>query len=314
MSPIRYYRKVIQIQAKDSPNVALGLLQQERGETPTGEVLIPGLLTWDEYVKRRKLWSREDQLVSLDAEFDETGSVKLFPLEDRMRSVQLAEKYQKENLPRRALALGVDSAEGGDDSVWTVIDHLGVIHQEWYRTDNTNDIPGITIGLIREYRILPENVVFDRGGGGKEHADRLRAAGYDVRTIGFGESATDSNRDRKTSSIRDVQERVEKSEIRYSYKNRRAEIYGLMSQMITSPKGFAIPARYTDLLKQLAGIPKKRDDEGRMWLPPKDKPNRDYKGETLKMILGRSPDHADSLGCAIFGMKRKPPQYEAGVL
>lgn len=309
----RYYRKVIKIRADDSPNVRLALQQIARGEEPTGEVLVPGVLTWDEYKKRRKLWDKIQQCVSLDADFYKGAEVYLFPKEVLTRAVELAIRLK--NLPRRARSMGVDSAEGGDDTVWTIIDRLGIIFQLSIKTQDTADIPGTTLGLMREYHLSPENVFFDRGGGGLQHVHRLRRMGHDVRTIGFGESAKDANKDRKTSTIGPrPAEKVETTEAGYAYKNRRAEMYGLTSQLLASETGFAIDSIYGETLRQLKVIPKLYDGEGRLYLPPKDKTSENYTGRTLKQMLGRSPDQADSLVLAVFGMLRKPTKRVAGAI
>lgn len=291
----------------------LALAQIARGEEPTGEVVVPGVLSWDEYQKRSKLWSEFEKTVSLNAEFYKGKGVWLFPQDVLKRSLELARTLKQNRIPRRARALGVDAAEGGDDSVWTIIDTFGLIFQLALKTKDTNNIPGLTLGLIKEYRLNPENVVFDRGGGGKQHVDRLRAMGYDVRSIGFGESATEPHQERKTSSIRPpTAARVDRAESRYVYKNRRAEMYGLTSELFVSEQGFAVPMEFSETLRQLKPLPKQYDGEGRLYLPPKDKPSEGYTGVTIKQLLGRSPDHADSLVLAVFGMLRKPQKVMVG--
>lgn len=309
----RYYRKIIRIRAEDSPNVRLAMAQISRGEKPTNEIIVPGVLSWEEYQKRRQMWDEIQQCVSLDGEFYMGKGIWLFPAEIIKLSVSLAQQYARISMPRHAKAMGIDAAEGGDSTVWTVVDMLGVIFQLSVKTSDTADIPGRTIGLMKEYHILPESVVFDRGGGGKEHADRLRQLGYDVRTIGFGESATPPNQERKTSMIRPpVAARVQDVETKYLYKNRRAEMYGLLSQMMGSEKGFAIPGKYSETLRQLKPLPKQYDGEGRMWLPPKDKPHPEYTKITIRQMIGRSPDEADSLVLAIYGMLKKPRKVMVG--
>jgi hypothetical protein len=303
---MRYYRKVIRITAECSPNVRLALKQKERGKEPTGEVLVPGLLTWDEYKKRRALWDEVQQCVGLDARFYKGPQAMLFPKEVLERSRKRARELG--SVSRRAVAMGVDSAEGGDDVVWTVIDMLGIIFQLAIRIQDTSDIPGKTVGIMRDYKLSPEQVSFDRGGGGKEHADLLRRRGYDVRTVGFGESAKDPFQDRKTSLTKpSVSERVLRSDTFYAYKNRRAEMYYLASTMFARPQSFAVPGEYAETLRQLAVMPKLYDGEGRLFLPPKDRSNPNYTGPTIRKLLGRSPDHADSLVLAVYSVLRKKP-------
>jgi hypothetical protein len=304
---------VIRIRAEDSPNVRLGLAQKSRGQTPTNEILVPGVLSWEEYDKRRKRWDKVQQTVSLDGMFFKGSEVYLFPSEVLTKAVQVAAKYQDDR--RRAVAMGVDAAEGGDDTVWSVIDYLGMFYQKSIKTGDTADITGITKALIREYQLTPDQVIFDRGGGGKQHADRLRRDGFDVRTVGFGESPTDPHKERKTSTVKSpVQERVVRTETAYAYKNRRAEMYALTAELFARLGGFGIPSQYSETLRQLKVLRKQYNGEGRLYLPPKDKPHPGYTGETIRAMIGRSPDQADSLVLAVYGMVRRPVRVLAGAM
>jgi len=307
---MKYYRKVIRIRAQDSPNVRLAESQIARGEEPTNEVIVPGVLSYEEYAKRRKLWDKVQQCVSLDADFYK-GALNFLFTQETLHECKL-EAIRLKSFKRRAKTIGIDAAEGGDDTVWTVIDELGVIYQEAQKTEDTADIPGRTIALMKEYRVEAENVLFDRGGGGKQHADQLRTKGYDVRTIGFGEGAKDPFKERKRSTVKPpVTERVIQGETGYAFKNRRAEMYVLAS--IKCLSGFGLPVRYNELIRQLGAMPKKYDAEGRLFLPPKNKTSPKFSGETIYSILGRSPDHADSFVLAIYGMMRKPVKVRVGV-
>jgi len=298
-----YYRKIIKIRAEDSPNVRLGQAQKEAGVEPTGEIVVIGVKGYSEYAKNRLMWDKIQQVVSLDAEFYKGREVYLFPSELMLDSGRLALALPNQRR-RRAKAMGVDSAEGGDATVWTIIDEKGVIFQLSKKTEDTFDIPGQTIALIRKHNLDADSVAFDRGGGGKQHADYLRRMGYDVRTIGFGESASDPNRDRKTSTIRaPVKDRINQLEAAYAYKNRRAEMYGMASELVQD--GFAIPSELVELVRQLKVMPKQFDGEGRLYLPPKNKPAPTYSGVTISGLLGRSPDEADSFVLAVFAMEKK---------
>lgn len=304
----RYYRKIIRIRAVDSPNVRLALAQIERGEEPTGEVLVPGVLTWQEYCKRKKMWDEIQKTVSLDAQFYKGGLNRLFP-ED---ALELAQGFSL-TAKGTSKGLGIDTAEGGDDSVWTVSSDTRVLEQIALKTPDTSKIFGVTVGLIRDHRLEPSQVMFDAGGGGKQHADYLRKKGYDVRTVGFGQRPTDPNQERKTSLTKlPVKQRVENKDTLYVYKNRRAEMYGLAALAVCAEGGFGIEGKYTDLLWQLSKMPKLYDSEGRLFLPPKDKPTANYTGDTLKKILGRSPDHADSFVMSIFVQKRRKHKARVG--
>jgi hypothetical protein len=122
--------------------------------------------------------------------------------------------------------------------------------------------------------------MFDRGGGGKQHADRMRAMGYPVRTVAFGEAVTPDIR----RGLRRIDERVEAQEERYVYLNRRAEMYGTLRELIDPARDvpvFALPAEYTVLRRQLSPIPLMFDAEGRLKLPPKNRTSAESNITTL---------------------------------
>lgn len=311
---MRYYRKIIRIKAEDSPNVKYAQAELAAGLQPTNTVVIPGVLTWDLYKKRRETWDAIRQCIGLDAQFYEGAEVLLYPPAWLDRAHRLHVQIPT-GIRRKAETMGVDAAEGGDSTVWTVIDELGILKQISIKTKDTSYIPGRTIALINEYKLNPEDVLFDRGGGGKQHVDALRAKGYNVRSVGFGEAVSPPMTDNK--QIFSNKKVKEAGEERYIYRNRRAEMYGLTRNLLDpdyNEKGFAIPASYTELRRQLASLPLRYDGEGRLYLPPKDKPTPNYTGQTIKQILGCSPDAADSFVLAVFGMVAKPKRAVAGAI
>lgn len=297
----RYYRKIIRITAEDSPNVRYAQAQIKAGKVPTGEMLVPGVLPWDDYVKRRATWDSIRQTIGLDAQFYKGAELLLFPPQWLNLSAYRANTLWGKK--RQAEAIGVDPAEGGDKTAYCVVDRYGVMALISKKTPNTYMIPGDIKALIRYYNVDPNKVVFDAGGGGKIHVDSLRQEGYPVRTVRFGESVapTDGERRRKFDK-----RRIDDKEERYVYRNRRAQMYGELSILLdpNSPRDegqFAIPPGFMELRRQLAPIPKTYDKEERLVLLPKHKP----KGSTQKCltdIIGCSPDEADSLVLAVYGM------------
>ncbi len=318
-----FYRKIIKIKAEDSPNVQRGLYQVRQGKKPDDKTVVPGVIGYELYQKRRMLWNVQQQCVGLDAEFYDGAEVLLYP----PARLNMAETnaLKLAGVPRTPEAIGVDPAEGGDSTVWSIVDRLGLIKQISKKTPDTSVIPVETIALMREYGIAPERVIFDRGGG-KQHADNLRKLGYEVATIGFGESVQDPNRFRRMQTST---EKAKASESRYAYKNRRAQMYHMTSLLFdenhvwedqivsadgTYPKQhvFAIPAEYTELRRQLGVMPLEYDEEGRIKLPPKKKPTPTFKGVTIEDMLGCSPDEADSFVLACYGMLTIKKQMVAG--
>jgi hypothetical protein len=309
LSP-RCYRRVIKITGEDSPNVKAGLLYRRYGREPLGEILIPGVLPWDDYLKRLETWDPVRICVGIKAEFWEGADALLYPPQWLNRSEDLHRTLV--GMPRRGKAMGVDPGEGVANTSWTVVDDLGLIEQVSMVTPDTAVIVGHTKALAETWSVPPEEVIFDRGGGGKQIADLLRSQGWNVRTVSFGESPTPELH-RGMTPFGEKKERIELSR---TYKTRRAEMYGILRDSLDpslSPMGFAIPPQYVELRRQLSLIPLLRDGEGCLYLPPKSrKPGSSVK--SLQDIIGRSPDEADSLVLAVYGLRRKIYRPKVGVM
>lgn len=308
---MKFHRNVIRIRGEDSPNVRLALDQQARGKEPTGEVVVPGVLSWDDYQHRRATWDRVRQCVGLDAEFYEGADLLLFPPEWINRAESVAAGLQGK--VRRARAVGIDTAEGGDDTSLAAVDEYGLIELESHKTPDTNVVHGLALAFMRKWNVPDEKVYFDRGGGGKQHADRLRAEGYNVKTVGFGESLLPDLR----RGITVFPEKVEHREERFVYVNRRAEIYHKIRLLIDpSNEGWGIPAEYQELRRQMAPVPLTYDDKGRIWLLPKhvkDPAKNKDDQRTLVGLIGRSPDDLEAVALAVYGMSHRVTRATAGV-
>jgi hypothetical protein len=306
-----YFRKVIKIKAERSPNVRLALAEIAQGLEPSLTEIVPGVMSYQEYCQRRATWDEMAQSIGLDAEFYEGKEVKLFPpLTLRAcheYAMSLGHSVTSLQGSRKGTSMGVDTGEGGDATVWTVVDEGGILEQVSIRTPDTSVIPGRTIAMIHDYGITPSRVLFDAGGGGKEHVDLLRNQGYPVKAIAFGGSPTSPDEFALWKRMPD--EKKDEKETRQEYKNRRAEMYGETAKLLRGVHpsgigrdGFSLPDGFEELLFQLSKIPKLWDGEGRLYLPPKSKPNPNYQGVTLKDMIGHSPDEADSFVLAVFGL------------
>lgn len=306
----RLYRKVIKIKAEDSPNVQIAIAQKDAGIEPTGEVVVPGVIGWYEYCKRRATWDAVRQCIGLDGEFYEGASVLLFPPTWLNLAEQVAARLSAK---RKGVAMGVDTAEGGDSTCWAITDYKGLIHLRSEKTPDTSVITGTTLALAQEYGIVDEMIMFDQGGGGLEHADRLRAQGHKrIRTVFFGEPVAPD----PSLYIKPWDTKQEERRERYTYKNRRAHIYHLLRLTIEPIKNaqgepvasFGLPAEYSELRRQLAPIPLSYDEEGRIYLPPKRKRDANDTRVTLTELIGCSPDEADALTIAVYAMQDEPPK------
>jgi len=94
-------------------------------------------------------------------------------------------------------------------------------------------------------------------------------------------------------------------------------MYGLLSRGIDPNYGrvYGIPREMIELRRQLSLVPRIYDREGRLWLPPKNKPPGRETGatETLIDIIGRSPDEADSAVLCYYALVRPQRRVKAGV-
>lgn len=299
----QYDVKCIRISCAESPNVRLAEAQIARGEQPTGEMLVPGVMSHWKYVDRRKRWDKVKQRIQLDGEFYEGAELLLFPPLWLDASASLAGKLPPFR-QRKARALGCDPGEGEAETAWYVIDEYGILEEVAYRTPDTSVIAKQTAALIRKWDLPSDRVMFDAGGGGKQIRDQMRDMGFHgIQTVGFGSAVSPPPRRGLTT----IPNQIEQKEEAYVYVNRRNEMYDALSQLLNpslpeegqGPR-FCIEAKYEELRRQLAPIPKTYDKEGRLKLPPKNKSNPESKEKTLIDIIGCSPDRADALVVALF--------------
>jgi len=313
---VGFTRNVIKIRAEDSPNVRIAMAYLRAGKDPfTAPQVLPGVLPYADYVTRRRDWDIVRQTVSLDAEFYQGSDVLLYPPDWINRAHEADRRLRQKRVRRQAKAIGIDPGEGGDKTAMAAVDELGIIELVSKKTPNTAAITGEAIAFMRKHNVPPTGVCIDRGGGGKQHADRLRDQGFNVRTVAFGESVMMEPK----RGMRMLEEQRENREDRYTYVNRRAQMYGEFSDLLDPSRrdedgkrgeGFGIPEGrgpgpgdpFTELRNQMAIIPKTFDSEGRLRLLPKNRPNDAYTGKTLVDLIGHSPDELDAVVLAVHGM------------
>jgi hypothetical protein len=184
------------------------------------------------------------------------------------------------------------------------------------KTPDTSMITGKTLALMRQHNLKAEQVMFDAGGGGRQHADRLRSQGFAVRTVAFGEGVAIVE-PKRAGVVTPFGEKVERREDRQFLFNRRAEMYWDLSQAGNEPSIYAVPREMAELHRQLSLIPKVYDDEGRLKLPPKGNLSELEKRQgklTLIEIVGCSPDHADAAVVCYYCMTHEPKKQRAGAI
>jgi hypothetical protein len=318
MTEQRYYRKVIRITAEDSPNVRFARIQQARGETPTNKIVLPGVLTWEQFKERDAEWDVVLKCIGLGGWFYEGAEVLMYPPQWINEAERLADTLKGK--PRKAGAIGCDPGEGKANTAWSVVDDYGLIEKLSLKTVDTTVITSQTIAMIREFGVPAEQVCFDAGGGGTQHAHRLRSQGYNVRTVSFGASLSLEPK----RGLQLLEDKKGMAELRYVYSNRRAEMYGALRNWLDPDmirkvygqdfSGFALPRKYTDIRHQMAAIPLTRDSEGKLYILPKQKKNADDKRRTLIDIIGYSPDELDSLVVALYALRNKVKRAVAGAI
>lgn len=330
----RYYVKIIHICAEETPNVEYGLLQKKLGETPTNEVLVEGILSYDEYVKRKNTWDKIRQHIGLGGKFWDGGESLLYPPAWLDRAERLALFLKgKIRIPR---GMGVDPGGGRANTAIALVDELGLIKLEGRKTRNTTVAVDMIIDYIHRYNVPPERVLIDRGGGGDVHADNLRKAGYNVRTVGFGDKPAMFPQRHKTQ----FNQKVQSVERRQLFVNRRAEMYYSLrvlldpgdderdytsdrawsevaaerERIIGDIRGFTIPHEYHELRRQMAPIPLLTDSENKIRMLPKQKKDHKSKEITLMDLIGHSPDELDALVLAVHAMQMSTYRATAGAI
>lgn len=316
-----FIRKVIRIKAEDSPNVRFAMAEKESGIEPTHRIVTPGVKTYRDYMIDRMMLDPQKQSVILDAEFYTGDTVQLVAPDWLKKAAALHDENVKNGIKNRAVACGCDPAEGGDNTSWSIVGRSGLIDLISVKTADTTKVVDQTIQIIRDHRLDPSNVIFDRGGGGHVHACALRRMGYAVRTVTFSDPAVPPPR----HGIKTLAETIEQREERTIYKNRRVEMYDLLRQLLnpSGPHKFAIPENLLDkpridggpsLRRQISVVPLLYDNEGKMFLPPKRRNPGTERGETMTEITGCSPDELDSFVIALFGLMKKPKAAVAEVV
>lgn len=324
-----YLQKIIEISAFDSPNVRAGIAKAKLG-LPVGDDVIKGVLSYGEYLYRLKMWDEIRKCVGLFAKFYVGKELRLYPPDWLNASHGFLAMCPAS---RKGKAIGVDPAEGGDNTAMCCVDEYGLLELQSFKTTDTSVISGHVLALARRWDCPVSGICFDRGGGGKQIADRMKELGFPVTTVAFGESV---NLDIKRVRHQ-VPARRENREDKTIFTSRRQEMYSILSDAIdpawlTDIAGnpipgewlFAIPKasygpQYQELLRQMSLIPKVYDEKGRLAIPPKRKKPGDKEGEgkrikTLEEIMGCSPDELDSLAIAYWRMTNKPPVATAGVI
>lgn len=324
-----YLQKIIKIDGGDSPNVKAGRLQEKLGRPV--EDIIKGVLSYGEYKFRSKMWDERRKTVGLHAEFYVGKELRLYPPE--WVSASQASTAPIPANARKGRAIGVDPAEGGDNTAICCIDEYGVLDLESFKTTDTAKIGGYVLAMASKWNCPVSAICFDRGGGGKQISDRMRQDGYPVTNVAFGEAVV-----LPIKRVRHQTEtRKENREDKSIYKSRRQQMYGELSDAIdpawltdfngrpiTDSRLFQLPSSsrgpaYAELLRQMSLVPRDYDEEGRLNVPPKRKKDQRAEGSgkqrlSLEEIMGCSPDELDALAIAHWRMNNKAAPMTAGIV
>lgn len=326
--PAKYHRRVVRITGRDSPNVRLAEAEIEKGLKPSYRTLVPGVLTYDEYVARRKTWDPIRQCIGLDAQWYMGAQVMMYP------PLWLAAAANPERIRRcraePAEAIGVDPAEGGDSTTLAAVNRYGVKDLRSHKTPDTSVILTLVKAFGLEHDVPSTNWLFDRGGGGKQLTDLLESDKehrYRPRTVAFGEPVKLEIK----RGLHLTETRIDTDEERYAYVSRRVELYHDLRRVLDpsiNEDGFGIPygpdvsEEFKELRRQMEAIPLEYDQHGRLWLPPKNPPpmtpETDYNDPkrvvSLREMLGCSPDELEAVCLGLHGILHKPRRAVAGTV
>lgn len=328
---MNYYIKTLQIKVEDSPNVRFAQWEQEQGRPVSNKLIVPGIIDYQTYIKRRKTLNPKEQCESLDADWYEGADLRLIPKEwlygptDKPDLGALA--FNRVRAANAIRYIGCDPGEGGDDTCWVVGGRHGIDDVVSMKTPDTNKVIAVTMDLAFKWKVEWENIVFDEGsgGGGRIHIDRFWANGRKVRGVGFGASPQLELRRGMTYFDEKKNVRADKYAFVHCRDEMAMDIRLLLERdtdgnYITQDSraqinGFGIPDRpeCQELIRQLLLIPFDTDGEGRMKLPSKRNPLDSRDPKTLVYIIGHSPDQFDAFCLMVYGMMHKPPQQHAGV-
>jgi len=312
-------RKVIHIDGDDSPNVKAGkryVAAKARGRPP---VLIPGILSYEDYMHREAKWDAYNRAVRLHGRFYEGDDRQMFPaawLDAAERAWQ-----RVKGMDRGPCYLGVDVAAGGrDQSVWIVVDHLGIVECMVKDTPDTTVLPEITLSLMGKHGIRPMHVCVDSGGGGKQAiVDPLARIGKHIRGIAFGGGATRPKvyRNTRVEMYAALSEAFDPATWRTAKdvdKSGRVVDTGEYTQCMSFDWSGDSASEFSELRNELQSMPVMYDQEGRQWLLPKEKQSNHSSVVTLRELIGHSPDRADALALAnwamVYARRQRAPRVD----
>jgi hypothetical protein len=222
----------------------------------------------DEQVAR---WGEGHPLVRsmIHAEFmEDDGSLTAVKTVDWQRCVSDPCKEESEG---QRLTAGCDFSAGGDESVMVVRKGNCVRGLVRWRDRDTMASVGRFIAEFRKWGVKAEDVYADVGGMGVVMCDALRAEGWDVRRVNFGERA-----------IRDDQ-----------FVNRAAEMWIEFGRMVEEGKVNLGPCGTDEvLLQQFVSRKVRTNGKGKLTLEGKDE---------LRARGINSPDRADAMVLAFCG-------------
>ena len=221
--PSRYWRKVIHVDGLDSPNVRAGMEHKRLGRPGPPPTLIPGVLSYADYIFRDSQWDGYNKMTRLHGLFHQGEDAQLFPWAWIERAAAAWEEIK--GLQRGPFALGIDTASGGrDNAAFVVLDHLGIVEIVVTDGKDTTKLYAMTKRLMAKYHISPRMVAVDAAGGKEIIADRLAHEGTTIRCVSFAQKAKDAKQ----------------------FINARAEMYGRLSGGF-NPERWAGASRWTRL-------------------------------------------------------------------
>lgn len=239
----------------------------EHPNVVTGKDVIPGAVSRDWVEKRRAQWGENHPLwlSRVRGMFPPSGDRVVIPLE------YLDGAKDCVPTPGSGRHMGLDVAAGGlDENVATlVVDNVMVEYESWSGMDPMETC-GRALDLAKRWNVPDPHIHLDNIGVGAGVEARMIELGRSVDGVCFGGGAE-----------QDWPEIVAETQ----FANRRAELFWVVRELLRT-KQACIPEHFRDVWTELSAPWYKFRSESSILVTPKD---------DVKSLLGRSPDHGDSL-------------------
>lgn len=235
----------------------------------TGRNIIPGAVTRQWVLKRRRLWGKDSNLyrTRVLGRFPKGAIDTLVSMEELERVDVLLKPLDGEGT-----WMGLDIARQGDDSCECAIQRHGrIVVLEGWQHNTTMETVGKAKTLAEEHGVPKDQINVDGIGMGAGVVDRFRELGWPVNDIQFGEGPSYDQQDFIEGDMQFV--------------NRRAELHWAVRERIRSGKT-SVPKRFRGAWADLMVVRYNFRSDGAIIMERK---------KDIKKRIKRSPDKGDAV-------------------